>query len=53
MIALNRFGLGAQPAEPLPSDPRRWLLAQLDAYAALPAPWQALPRTTALASAWA
>ncbi|KFI06449.1 DUF1800 family protein [Massilia sp. BSC265] len=52
-IALNRFGLGARPAEPLPPDPRRWLLAQLDSYEALPAPWQALPRTAALASVWA
>lgn len=52
-IALNRFGLGARPADPVPADPRRWLLAQLDAYEALPAPWKPLPRTTVLASAWA
>lgn len=51
-IALNRFGLGAQPSEPLPPDARRWLLAQLEAYEALPSPWKALPRTPALASAW-
>lgn len=52
-IALNRFGLGTRPADPLPLDVRRWLLAQLDAYEPLPAPWKALPRTTALALAWA
>jgi uncharacterized protein (DUF1800 family) len=27
-IALNRFGLGARPTDPLPSDPRAWLTAQ-------------------------
>jgi uncharacterized protein (DUF1800 family) len=47
-IALNRFGLGARPNEPVPSDPQGWLLAQLDHYEALPAPWEALPRTPAL-----
>jgi uncharacterized protein (DUF1800 family) len=52
-IALNRFGLGVQPADPVPADPRRWLLAQLESYEPLPAPWKPLPRTTALASAWA
>ena len=28
-IALNRFGLGARPSDPLPVDARSWLLAQL------------------------
>ncbi|HEY8359166.1 MAG TPA: DUF1800 domain-containing protein [Ramlibacter sp.] len=51
-IALNRFGLGARPDEPLPDDPRRWLLAQLDAYDPLPAAWQSIPRTPALVEAW-
>ncbi len=51
-IALNRFGLGARPDEPSPSDPQRWLLAQLDSYQPLVAPWQAVPRTTALVQAW-
>lgn len=27
-IALNRFGLGARPADPLPGDPKAWLTAQ-------------------------
>jgi uncharacterized protein (DUF1800 family) len=52
-IALNRFGLGVHAAEPVPADPRRWLLAQLEGYEPLPAPWKALPRTTSLAQTWA
>lgn len=51
-IARNRFGLGARPDEPAPSDPRRWLLAQLDAFEPLPAPWQAVERTPARLQAW-
>ena len=35
-IALNRFGLGARPDEPLPADPKRWLLAQFESYQPLP-----------------
>lgn len=27
-IALNRFGLGARPADPLPADPKGWLTGQ-------------------------
>lgn len=51
-IALNRFGLGARPEEPVPPDPQRWLLSQLDAYQPLPSPWQPLPRTAALVGSW-
>jgi uncharacterized protein (DUF1800 family) len=51
-IALNRFGLGARPDEPTPADPPRWLLSQLDAYQALPAPWQPVPRSSALVQTW-
>ncbi len=51
-IALARFGLGANPNEPAPANPQRWLLAQLDAYDPLPAPWKAQPRTTALLDTW-
>ena len=51
-IALNRFGLGAKPEEPVPSSPQRWLLSQLDAYEPWPAPWKAQPRTTALLDTW-
>ncbi len=51
-IALNRFGLGARPADAAPADPQRWLLSQLDIYDALPAPWRPLPRTHALLDVW-
>lgn len=51
-LALNRFGLGARPDDTPPSDPQRWLLAQLDAYDPLPAAWKALPRTPALVEVW-
>jgi uncharacterized protein (DUF1800 family) len=40
-IALNRFGLGARFADPLPGDPRAWLLDQFDRFE---------PRPRALAS---
>lgn len=51
-IALNRFGLGARPDEPVPADPRGWLMAQLSTAPELPAPWQALPRTPVLVHDW-
>ncbi len=51
-IALNRFGLGARPDDQLPGDARRWLLAQLEQYDPLPAPWRALPRSPQLAGQW-
>jgi uncharacterized protein (DUF1800 family) len=51
-IALNRFGLGARPGEPLPADPQRWLLSQFDAYEASPAPWKSVSRTPALVEVW-
>ena len=50
--ALNRFGLGARPDEPTPSDPQGWLLSQLGSYAPLPAPWEPRPRTVALVDVW-
>jgi len=31
-IALNRFGLGGRPDDQPPSDPKRWLLQQLDRF---------------------
>ena len=34
------------------ADPQRWLLAQFELYEALPAPWRALPRTSALVEVW-
>lgn len=51
-IAQNRFGLGARPGDAPPSDPRRWLLAQLDAFEPLPAPWTSRPRAPELVDAW-
>jgi uncharacterized protein (DUF1800 family) len=49
-IALNRFGLGARPAEKAPGDPRRWLLDQFDRFATRPTPIAALPGTAAIAA---
>ncbi len=51
-VALNRFGLGARPDEPVPADPQRWLLTQFAPYDPLPAPWKPVSRTPALADAW-
>jgi uncharacterized protein (DUF1800 family) len=51
-IALNRFGLGARPSEPLPADPQRWLLEQFDKYEVVPVPWGAVRRTSALVDVW-
>lgn len=51
-IAENRFGLGARADEPVPADPRAWLLSQIDTYEALPAPWKPLARTPALVGVW-
>jgi uncharacterized protein (DUF1800 family) len=42
-IALNRFGLGARPDEPVPADPRKWLHGQLTAFVANPAVIASLP----------
>src|SRR3954464_3734514 len=50
--ALNRFGLGVRPDEPLPDHPQRWLLSQLDQYEALPAPWKPVAHTPNLLQTW-
>ncbi len=42
-IALNRFGLGARASEPLPADPRAWLLGQLGRFEARPAALARVP----------
>jgi uncharacterized protein (DUF1800 family) len=42
-VALNRFGLGVRPDEPMPADPKGWLLAQFDRYVALPQAWAGEP----------
>lgn len=51
-IALNRFGLGARPDEPVPAAPARWLLAQCDAYTPLPPAWADVERTADAVDAW-
>jgi len=52
-IALNRFGLGARPDEPLPADPKRWLLAQFESYQPLPPAWAQQPSSEALVVGYA
>ncbi len=51
-IALNRFGLGARPDEPVPADPAGWLLGQLERWDPLPPAWAAQPRSEAALLAW-
>lgn len=51
-IARNRFGLGTRPGDPRLSDPRRWLIAQLEEYEPLPAPWEAVQRTSVRTKDW-
>ena len=51
-VALNRFGLGARADEPSPSDPRQWLLAQLQSYEPFPLALKPRPDTTALVAVW-
>ncbi|MDR5818378.1 DUF1800 domain-containing protein [Caballeronia sp. LZ033] len=56
-IALNRFGLGARPGEPLPADPHGWLTQQLDpargGYVPMPAALATQPASAALAERFA
>jgi len=52
-IALNRFGLGAQPNQPLPADPKAWLLAQFDRYQPMPPAWSNQPDSAALVAEFA
>lgn len=56
-IAVNRFGLGARPGEPLPADPRGWLIEQADprasAYQAMPPALSGQPSSAALAAQFA
>ena len=37
-IAVNRFGIGARPDQPLPTEPRHWLVDQFARYDPRPAP---------------
>lgn len=47
-IALNRFGLGAKPNEPIPADPKQWLLKQFEQYQANPSAWSSQQNTLSL-----
>ena len=42
-IALNRFGLGARPSDPVPGDSKRWLLDQLGRFDARPRALASVP----------
>jgi len=42
-IALNRFGLGARPSDPLPSDSKSWLIGQLSAFQPRPKALSMIP----------
>ncbi|MES2632113.1 MAG: DUF1800 domain-containing protein [Pseudomonadota bacterium] len=51
-IALNRFGLGARPDEPLPADPQRWLLGQFERYASATPLWSSEPSGTTIVASY-
>lgn len=51
-VALNRFGLGARPDEPLPERPRAWLLAQFEKYVVSPPAWAAQPGGASLVAGY-
>ena len=42
-IAINRFGLGARSGDPLPSDPKGWLLGQLGRFEVRPPALASVP----------
>jgi uncharacterized protein (DUF1800 family) len=54
-IAMNRFGLGARAGEAAPSDPKHWLMSQLDvaAYQPMPQALAAQPSSLSLAAEFA
>ena len=49
-IAVNRFGLGARPDEPLPDNPSKWLLDQFARFEPRPAPIAASPDSRAVSA---
>ncbi len=51
-VALNRFGLGASPNDPLPQDPLRWLTSQFDRFDPLPEGYAALPDAGVMVKAY-
>jgi uncharacterized protein (DUF1800 family) len=52
-IAVNRFGLGARALDTAPSNPKRWLLDQLNQYQAKPASLGSQPNTVSLIAEYA
>ncbi len=48
-IAVNRFGLGARPDQPLADEPRRWLAGQIERYRAVPPAIAPAPTSAAVA----
>src|SRR5437868_12691270 len=48
VTALNRFGLGARPADPSPSDPKRWLMVQFERFEPRPQVLAAVPSRSAV-----
>lgn len=52
-VALNRFGLGARGDEPLPGDPRAWLLSQFGSYQAMPTVFDGVKTSPELIEAYA
>ena len=48
-IALNRFGLGARPDQPIPADPKAWLMGQISRFEPRPAVIAAAPSRAAIA----
>lgn len=51
-IAVNRFGLGMRPDEPLPTDPKRWLLEQFGRYQPQPSKWAEQPGSASLVASY-
>ena len=52
-IAMNRFGLGARRGEAAPTDPKAWLLRQIDSFEPRPAVLATLPSTSEIARPYA
>ena len=52
-IALNRFGLGVRPDEPVPADPKAWLLTQFERYQAKPPAWAGQADSASTTTAYA
>ncbi|TIM69133.1 MAG: DUF1800 domain-containing protein, partial [Mesorhizobium sp.] len=52
-VALNRFGLGARPADEAPADPKSWLIAQFESYDANPAVFSGAQDSATLGAGYA